>query len=82
MASRQLTASLLDTDGALNSCVDLGQPHLKAQCVTWTQAAGVEVGARRELRTKAWRCLEWSSNEELLEWAGEDGSCMPRASCS
>ena len=27
--------------------------------------------ARRELRTKAWRHLEWSSNEELLEWAGE-----------
>ena len=29
------------------------------------------VCARRELRTKAWRHLEWSSNEELLEWAGE-----------
>ena len=25
----------------------------------------------RELRTKAWRHLEWSSDAELLEWAGE-----------
>ena len=29
------------------------------------------VCARRELRTKAWRLLEWSSNEELLECSGE-----------
>ena len=38
--------------------------------MTWTQAACPEVGAQRQLRTKAWH-LEWSSDEELLEWAGE-----------
>ena len=41
------------------------------------------VCARRELRTKSWRHLERSSDEELLEWAGEaPRSCMPRASFS
>ena len=43
MAGRQQAASLLDTAGALNSCVDFGLPHVKAQCVTWTQAACAEV---------------------------------------
>ena len=65
-----MAASLLDSVGTLNSCVDFGLPHLEAQSVTRTQAACAEVGARRELRIKAWRNLERSSEEELLKWAG------------
>ena len=52
--------------------MDLGLPNVKAQCVTWTQAGCAEVCVPGgELRTKAWHHLEWSSDEELLEWAGE-----------
>ena len=56
MASRQLAASLLDTAGALNPCVDLGLPHLKAE---------------RTQPARRWVLLEWAGEAAQLHAKGK-----------
>ena len=86
MASRQLAASAVGHGwsvellrGPWSAAPDGSMCDVDTDCVR----GGVCVCARRKLRSKAWRPLEWSSDEELLEWAEETPrSCMPRASYS
>ena len=73
----------LVTAGALNSCVDLDLPHLKAQCMTRTQAACAEVcvlggsGVPRPGATWSGAAMRNCSNGQE-----RPRGCMPRASYS
>ena len=60
VATQHLARALLDADGSLSTCVDLGWRNLKSKLVEVVAAT---------LRQNAWRHLEWVTDAELQAWA-------------